>query len=390
MLKRCFYSCNSVCETFVSSNQLRNVFRGCRCRNITNTKQFCRFKDTQTRSFVSLEHQILEKSIDNVLIDLAIDIPTTVVPQPDFSDCNVLRQHDKLNLRPDLIYDVRDVDPLDIVKEDLSKLASNIKVLLGNDYPVLERVAKYFFDHDGGKKVRPALVLLVARATNAHRLAIGENDQKEQDNEKGAILSSSKLYASQMRLAEITEMIHTASLLHDDVIDGADIRRGCKSVNRVFGNKAAILAGDYLLARASVCLARLRNVSVVEILSTVIEHLVKGEILQMKTDLGTSDPFQYYLRKNYYKTGSLIANSLVACAVLGQNSAETQRTVFNFGENIGHAFQLIDDALDFEGSLALLGKPALNDLKSGIVTAPVLLAREEFPEISTMIERKVC
>lgn len=108
-----------------------------------------------------------------------------------------------------------------------------------------------------------------------------------------------------------SEMIHTASLLHDDVIDEADTRRGVPSVNKVFGAKLAILAGDFLLARSSVCLARLRNLEAVELMSTVIEHLVKGEVMQMKNADGRDGitPFEYYLRKNYYKTGSLMSNS---------------------------------------------------------------------------------
>lgn len=108
-------------------------------------------------------------------------------------------------------------------------------------------------------------------------------------------------------------MIHTASLLHDDVIDAADTRRGVSSVNAVFGNKLAILGGDFLLARASVALARLRDVEVVELLSTVIDHLVRGEVMQMRQAVRSSDSssevFEVYLRKTYYKTGSLIANS---------------------------------------------------------------------------------
>ena len=134
----------------------------------------------------------------------------------------------------------------------------------------------------------------------------------------------------QRRLAEVTEMIHTASLLHDDVIDAADTRRGVSSVNTVFGNKLAVLAGDFLLARASVCLARLRSLPVVELLSTVIEHLVKGEVMQMKTALrseaATQAAFDLYLRKTYYKTGSLMANSCKAVAMLMRRPDEVCAT----------------------------------------------------------------
>lgn len=132
--------------------------------------------------------------------------------------------------------------------------------------------------------------------------------------------SSDSLYAlpTQRRLAEITEMIHTASLFHDDVIDKATTRRNVSSVNQVFGNKLAILGGDFLLSRASVSLARLRNLEVVELLSVVIEHLVKGEIMQMKPSSSGRSQLEYYLKKNFYKTASLMGHSCLAAAVLGR------------------------------------------------------------------------
>lgn len=153
----------------------------------------------------------------------------------------------------------------------------------------------------------------------------------------------------QRRLAEITELIHTASLLHDDVIDGADTRRGVSSVNKAFGNKLAVLAGDFLLARASVCLARLRNVPTVELLSTVIEHLVKGEVMQMRHalrgDSASKAAFDMYLRKTYYKTGSLMANSCKAIGLLGCYPDAVSEAAFRYGMHLGIAFQLIDDLL---------------------------------------------
>jgi geranylgeranyl pyrophosphate synthase len=154
----------------------------------------------------------------------------------------------------------------------------------------------------------------------------------------------------QRRLAEITELIHTASLLHDDVIDGADTRRGVGSVNATFGNKLAVLAGDFLLARASVCLARLRNVPCVELLSSVIEHLVKGEVMQMhaapRSGAGAATAaFDAYMRKTYYKTGSLIANSCKGIATLGCYPPDVTEAAYKYGLHLGIAFQLVDDLL---------------------------------------------
>lgn len=238
---------------------------------------------------------------------------------------------------------------------------------------------RYFFEADGGKKIRPTMVLAVSYALNG---------------QSASFSGSGQMFASpsQKRLAEITEMIHTASLFHDDVIDKATTRRNMASVNQVFGNKLAILGGDFLLSRASVSLARLRNLEVVELLSTVIEHLVKGEIMQMKPNATNKDNklavLEYYLRKNYYKTASLMGHSCLAAAVLGNHSEENKRAVYLYGTYIGQAFQLIDDALDFEGSTSSLGKAPLADLKSGLATAPTLFATEEHPKLLSMISRK--
>ncbi len=287
------------------------------------------------------------------------------------------------------------VDPFRLVENDMRSLSAGIKALLGSDHPVLEACAKYFFEMDGGKKIRPTMVLLVARAAAAAHAANARGSTAvngHQGEDPTAPLPSQK------RLAEITEMIHTASLFHDDVIDEADARRGVPSVNKLYGNKMAILAGDFLLARASVSLARLRNVEVVELLSTVIEHLVKGEVMQSRPQAlldGQGGPaearaaLEYYLHKNYYKTGSLIANSCRAAVLLAGHGEALQDQAFAYGRHVGLAFQLVDDVLDFEQSSETLGKPALNDLRQGLATAPVLLAAQSFPrEVGELVKRK--
>lgn len=219
--------------------------------------------------------------------------------------------------------------------------------------------------------------------------------------------SAPSLLPTQLRLAEITELIHAASLLHDDVIDVADTRRGSTSVNSAFGNQLAVLAGDFLLARASITLASLRDCDVVQLLSTVIEHLVRGELIQMMPSSFTSlhsypqqeqqqhdwfqqpgTPFQAYLSKTFYKTASLLANSCRAVAVLAGHSAHVCDAAYRYGENIGMTFQLIDDVLDMTSDSDVLGKPVLNDLYQGHATAPVLFALEQFGEIEEMMERK--
>lgn len=330
-----------------------------------------------------------------------------------------------------------DADPFQLSENDMKTLTDTIRTdLLGSEHPVLYKVASYFFEkgQDGGKKVRPMMVLLLSRAlakgvgtckdipsTNATANTITTDSE-----ESGQVLKTSStelehisvamslpqswqrqdLPHAQQRLAEISEMIHTASLFHDDVIDGSDTRRGAPSVHKVFGNKMAILAGDYLLARASIFLARLRDVEVMETMSTIIEHLVRGEVMQMKGkpsnssdsimgfNLGNNnteleDDFKYYLEKNFYKTASLMANSCKSTALLGGYDSKIVNAAYRYGKHLGIAFQIIDDVLDFVGNANTMGKPLLADLNAGLATAPVLYAAEEYPdELGAMIQRK--
>ena len=276
------------------------------------------------------------------------------------------------------------LDPSSLIGPELSFLTSNIKKLIDSNHPVLHRVAQYYFDLEG-KKIRPTLVLLMARAYAAH---------PEGEDASSAVVGaedSEFVLPSQRRLAEITEMIHTASLVHDDVIDVADSRRSVVSINQVFGNKMAVLGGDFLLARASLALARLRNVEVIELLSTVIANLVEGEFMQLSPASDNSDRaeanFNAYMQKTFMKTASLMAHSSQASAILGGHTGDASLPAYEYGKNLGIAFQVIDDYLDFVGSDASLGKPAAADLKLGLATAPVLFAAKQHPELNDLMER---
>ena len=200
---------------------------------------------------------------------------------------------------------------------------------------------------------------------------------------------------AQRRLAEITELIHTASLLHDDVIDNAVTRRSAVSANLEFGNKMAVLAGDFLLGRASVALARLRDPEVIELLATVIANLVEGEFMQLKNTaqdeknpVFTEDTITYYMQKTYLKSASLIAKSCRAAAILGQSAPEVVEAAYLYGKNLGLAFQLVDDMLDYTISGEELGKPAGADLELGLATAPLLFAWKQHPELGALVGRK--
>ncbi|OHE95082.1 hexaprenyl pyrophosphate synthase [Colletotrichum orchidophilum] len=309
------------------------------------------------------------------------------------------------------------IDPLRTVAKEMKFLTGNIRKLLGSGHPSLDRVAKYYTQAEG-KHMRPLIVLLMSRATalcpKGPRLqsgqAIGSVDTAISPpnilvdvNPSSPLTSAapepaeteSDILPSQRRLAEITELIHTASLLHDDVIDHSVARRGSPSANLEFGNKMAVLAGDFLLGRASVALARLRNAEVVELLATVIANLVEGEFMQLKNTeqderkpVWSEEALTYYLQKTYLKTASLISKSCRASAILGGSDAASVEAAYAYGKNLGLAFQLVDDMLDYTRSEKELGKPAGADLELGLATAPLLFAWKTNPELGALVGRK--
>jgi all-trans-nonaprenyl-diphosphate synthase len=253
------------------------------------------------------------------------------------------------------------------VEDDLHLLSENLTNLVSARHPILGAAAEHLFDA-GGKRLRPAIVLLVARAT----------------------MPGQDITSRHRRLAEITEMIHTASLVHDDVVDEAELRRSVPTVNSIFGNRIAVLAGDFLFAQSSWYLANLDNLEVVKLLSEVIRDFAEGEIQQGINCFDTSLSLETYLEKSYYKTASLIANSAKAAAVLSNSSRDIAESLYTYGRHLGLAFQIVDDILDFTSPTEVLGKPAGSDLIAGNITAPALFAMEEEPYIQVLIEREFC
>ena len=251
------------------------------------------------------------------------------------------------------------------VENDLHLLTDNLKRLVGARHPILGAAAEHLFDA-GGKRVRPAIVLLVSRAT----------------------MLDLEITSRHRRLAEITEMIHTASLVHDDVVDEAALRRNVPTVNSLFDNRIAVLAGDFLFAQSSWYLANLDNLQVVKLLSEVIRDFAEGEIFQGINRFDTSLTLEAYLDKSYYKTASLMANSSKSAAILSDASAEVIDSLYNYGKYLGLAFQIVDDILDFTSPTEVLGKPSGSDLISGNITAPALFAMEETPYLETLIQRE--
>jgi len=253
------------------------------------------------------------------------------------------------------------VDPFKTVEAEIQQLNAGISDLVANKHPLLGLMAQYYFEIPG-KRFRPTVVLLMGQAT-------GKPEARP-----------SKRH---IQLAEIVEMIHTASLAHDDVLDRATTRRGQTSINVQFGNKFAVLVGDFLLARASVSLARLEDHTVTGLLSNMIAELVEGEFIQMRPEQEMD--LDIYLRKTYLKTASMLRNASRAAAILSGAAEEHVEAASAFGENVGMAFQIVDDVLDLTQTT---GKDQHADIAAGLVTAPLLYGAQENEELMTICKRQ--
>ncbi len=226
----------------------------------------------------------------------------------------------------------------------------------------------------GGKRIRPGLVLLSSRATAP---GFGE------------------LTPRHIILAVLTELIHTASLVHDDVIDKSSLRRGQETVNRKWNDKLAVLVGDLLFAQASICLARLMNPAIVGIYGQVLGDLCAGEIKQMNQQYVCAVDWDGYIYKSVCKTASLFSAGCHSGPILNGCGDEVVSALKDYGTNLGICFQVVDDLLDVTATASDLGKPAGGDLAQGLLTAPALfvLQREDEParRLAELIKtRAVC
>lgn len=251
------------------------------------------------------------------------------------------------------------------ITKDLQELNQNLSQISGPRHPILQAAAEHLFNA-GGKRIRPAIVLLVAKAINPQ----------------------SKLSNGHKRLAEITEIIHTASLLHDDVVDNCGTRRGIDTVNQKFNNKIAILAGDFLFAQSSWYLANLNNLAVVKLISKVITDFAEGEIEQGISNFDTSLSLNAYINKSFHKTASLLAYSCKASSILSGADYKTQKYFYNYGKHIGISFQIVDDLLDINSLNKNIGKPSGLDLKNGNLTAPIMFALNRNSVLSGIVKKE--
>jgi geranylgeranyl pyrophosphate synthase len=231
------------------------------------------------------------------------------------------------------------------------------------EYPQLTAVLSSLLD-SGGKRLRPALALLAGRLYPA-------------DIEKLVSLAAS------------VEMLHTATLVHDDLIDGALMRRGNATVNARWSTGATVLTGDYLFARAAAFAAETGNVQVMSIFANTLMTICSGELRQifdrhnvpqLDTEQAWEEALDRYDRRIHAKTASLFAAATEAASVLGGAPEAEQAALRAYGRLLGTGFQIVDDVLDFQGNEEVLGKPVASDLREGIVTLPVLYFLREHPD----------
>lgn len=220
----------------------------------------------------------------------------------------------------------------------------------------------------GGKRLRPLLTLASARLC-------GYNNQDGR--------------MRHVEIAACVEFIHTATLLHDDVVDDSQLRRGLASANAIFGNKASVLVGDFLFARSFQILTADASLDVMAILSAASATLAEGEVMQMTTQNDLSTSVEQYLQVIYGKTAALFAAACESGAVLGDVTPQAREALRVYGANLGMAFQLVDDALDYSADQAVLGKEVGDDFKEGKVTLPVLAAYEAGSEDDRIFWRRV-
>jgi octaprenyl-diphosphate synthase len=236
----------------------------------------------------------------------------------------------------------------DLVRDDLALVEAEIAAQNGGAIEPVIEITSYLRE-GGGKRMRPALLLLSAAAAGYR----GE---------------------SAIRMGAVVEMIHSATLVHDDVIDGANTRRGRPSANARWGNHMSVLAGDWLYMQSFEMALRERNFAILDILIDLTQNMVEGELLQL-TRLGRIDLTETEATElAYRKTACLFSGCARLGAVLGQQPARIEEALAEYGRNAGLAFQLVDDLLDFTASLEKLGKPVLSDLKEGKVTLPLIFA----------------
>ncbi len=247
---------------------------------------------------------------------------------------------------------------IDRIEEELSKyMDSYVEWIV--------KIGNYILS-SGGKRLRPALVLAFSK------LLKGENEDRDYP------------------IAVAMEYLHTASLLHDDVVDGAETRRGKTSANRVFGNDTTVLTGDYMYANALYLFSVYGDMDMIKNVSDAVKRMAEGQLLELKKIGDIDITFDEYFKILEGKTAVLFASCCYVGTALGNGTKEQKESAYKYGMNIGLAFQLIDDLLDYIADEKKLGKPVCNDLREGKITYPLLSVLNDLsPEEKEFVKKVI-
>lgn len=255
---------------------------------------------------------------------------------------------------------------LNIIGNDLKNVELQFRKDLESDVPLIRKVGEYVLS-SGGKRIRPALLLLSAR------LCGYDGNQA-------------------VPLASVVEFIHTATLLHDDVVDSATLRRGLASANTLWGNEASVLVGDFLFSKSFSLMVAVGSLDILRVLSDATTIIAEGEVLQLLCTGEIDLTEEKYLDVVRSKTAVLMSAACEAGAILGKVSLEKQRSMADFGMSLGIAFQLMDDTLDYIATEEEFGKSIGHDLEEGKITLPLIYTlrqcnAEERSVIENVIEK---
>ena len=239
------------------------------------------------------------------------------------------------------------------VRDQLVQVENKLKALSDTTIPELEPLLDHVLSH-GGKRVRPAMTLLSSNFF-----------PQEPENA--------------VNMATGVELLHLATLIHDDTVDNADLRRGNASVSSRWGKQVAVLFGDCLFAASAVLVCDTGNLRVVRRFAETIMELASGEIIEFFNTFNPKQEMDRYYDRIYRKTATLFCTAAESGAVLSGATEEQVQALRDYGYNIGMAFQIVDDLLDIQGNEAEMGKPVGNDLLQGVLTLPTILLLERYP-----------
>jgi geranylgeranyl pyrophosphate synthase len=241
------------------------------------------------------------------------------------------------------------------VQEDILAVEARMRSEADKHHPDLQAALNLLISA-GGKRIRPALTILVGRMLGAERNRL-------------------------VSLAAAIEMLHTATLVHDDLIDGSLLRRGMPTLNSRWSPGATVLTGDFIFARAANMAAETDSIPVMKLYAQTLTVIVNGEINQLFSNRCKADR-DNYMERIYAKTASLFETAAQSAALISPVPQETVEAIRGYGYNIGMAFQIVDDILDFTADQSTIGKPVGNDLRSGIITLPAILYAQAHPDVN--------